>query len=443
MKKLLAFLLASALIAGTFTGCKKENQPQTESTPEPTPEPTYVYQDGTYSVSYAVPASDRTLDYLTVTIEKDQITIDEYGSREDDSAAGGSEETSSEAATSSSAASETATSSASESASSGEDDLTEHEENAAQAAQLILAAFEEAGQDVDKMQPVEGAEEHSYRFMRMMRTVFEFAEAGDTTPVILGKYADGSYESVMPDFNPGGWQEYVSLTVKDGLVSEIKFDARNEEGVLITEDAEQNPEGSSDTPSVYYPKIAQNFLDAGGDLDAVETPTNGAQAMKSFKKLMKPLLASMLSAGDTDVVASMYVDGTYKASFKDFDENGWKDYIVVDIQNDVVNIREFDAVNQADETKLKSQDSEMAAKMQEKNGLSPADFVPALIQEWEAADNDILAVDNIAGATVSSNNFKLLLGELLATAAIEGDTEATLEVERVTIEEPEENSSQA
>ena len=38
-------------------------------------------------------------------------------------------------------------------------------------------------------------------------------------------------------------------------------------------------------------------------------------------------------------------------------------------------------------------------------------------------------MDTVAGATVSSNNFRLLVGQILATAAVNGDTEKTLEVE--------------
>ena len=38
-------------------------------------------------------------------------------------------------------------------------------------------------------------------------------------------------------------------------------------------------------------------------------------------------------------------------------------------------------------------------------------------------------MDSVAGATVSSNTFRLMVAQILATSAVEGDTENTLEIE--------------
>ena len=69
--------------------------------------------------------------------------------------------------------------------------------------------------------------------------------------------------------------------------------------------------------------------------------------------------------------------------------------------------------------------------MREATGLSYSDAVSALVNNWEKAENDVTQVDNVAGATVSSNSFKLLVGQLLATAAVEGNAEVPIEVERL------------
>lgn len=244
----------------------------------------------------------------------------------------------------------------------------------------IVAEYEAVEGDLERMEPVEGAEEHTYRFMRMMRTALKFAKAGDHTPVELGKYEDGSYEAVMPSFSASGWKDYVRLTVKDGLITDIDFNAQKESdpSVLITDDPDLNKEGATDSPSVYYPAIAKAFTDSNENLDSLSVPTGGAAAAKSFQKLMKPLLASMISGGGTQITAPRYVDGTYKAQMKEFDEHGWKDYVVVQIRSDKVSVKEFDAVSKADENKLKSQDAEMAAQMEEKTGTSPEAYTKEL-----------------------------------------------------------------
>ncbi|WP_066458514.1 FMN-binding protein [Anaerotruncus rubiinfantis] len=434
MKKILSLLLAAALVAASFSACKRETEPVEPPSSSSEPEPVYVYQDGEYSVSYAVPAIDRTLDYLTISVKDDEITIEEYGMKEDPGPASqtGDSSASGEAvSTPASSASSSAESTASASADSSSQALTTAEAEALEAAQLILEEYNGVRGNLDKMEPIKDQEEHTYRFIRMMRTALESAEAGDQKSVTLGKYADGTYKSTMPDFNSDGWKEYVELTVKDGLIDTITYDAigKDDPASRITTDTSLN--SGSQGPSYYYPQIVTNFIEAGDDLTKVMSPTNGASATKSFSKLMNPLLANMISGGEKEIIAPRYVNGTYRAQFTDFDENGWKDYVVIRIDSDKVTIKEFDAISKADETKLKSQDAELAAKQKEKTGMTPEKAFDALEKNWNGADNDVTKVENVAGATVSSNNFKLLVGQILATAALEGDNEATLEVERI------------
>ena len=388
MKKMVSLLLAAVLAAGTLSACKKNDPEPAESSQ---PEPEQIYQDGDYPVSYTVPALDRTMDFITLSIKDGQIEISDYGCREDNSVPADS-------------ANEGSTSS---------------------------DAFNAVGHDVEKMELIEGTDEHFYRFQRMVREALEAAKTGDTQEIKLGKYADGDYEAVMPEFNAAGWKEYIRLTVKDSQITDIEFNAtkQDDSSVLITEDPEQNPQGQSDTPADYYPAIAQSFTEAGEDLNNLTAPTNGTAAFKAFSKLMKPLLASMISGGEKNIVAPMYVDGTYKAQMKEFDEYGWKDYIVLNIKNDQVTIEEYDAFSQADETKLKSQDSELASSMKEKSGTDPAAASKQLIDNFEKAGGDPYTMDSVAGATVSSNTFRLMVAQILATSAVEGDTENTLEIE--------------
>lgn len=424
MKKIIALLLASALMLGTLAACNRN--PGADSSSSSSEQSATVYQDGTYSVKFSVPAQDRTLDYLTVTVKSDEITIDQYGCKEDTAAPVSSEaaDASSESGAPSDAASPEADTSA-----------TEAEQKAADHSQDILDTYEEMGRDLDAMQaePVKGAEEHSYRFIRMMRTVLKQAKSGETSPAELGQYADGDYEAVMPDFNEDGWKEFVHLIVKDGDIDTIEYNARSEDdnAKLITEDPDLNKEDSEASPSKYYPEIVQNYKDGGYDLAQLGAPESGAEATREFKKLLTPLLSSMMSGGSTDIVASRFVDGTYKAEYADFDEYGWKETVTVKIKNGKVEVTSFDAISKDDEKKKKSDDEDYAAKMKEKAGLTPAEAFEKLMENFESADNDVTKIENVAGATVSSNDFKLLVGEILATTARYGATKEPLQVERM------------
>lgn len=426
MKKIIALLLASTLMLGTFTACNRNAGPDNSSSSSE--QSATVYQDGTYSVKFSVPAQDRTLDYLTVTIKSDEITVDQYGCKEDTSAPVSSEAPAADASSESGASSDAASPEADTSA-------TEAEQKAADHSQDILDTYEEMGRDLDAMQfePVKGAEEHSYRFIRMMRTVLSQAKSGETSPVELGQYADGDYEAVMPDFNEDGWKEFVHLTVKDGDIDTMEYNARSEgdNAKLITEDPDLNKEDSEASPSKYYPEIVQNYEDCGYDLTQLGAPESGAEATREFKKLLTPLLSSMMSGGSTDIVASRFVDGTYKAEYADFDEYGWKETVTVKIKNGKVEVTNFDAISKDDEKKKKSGDEDYAAKMKEKAGIAPTEAFEKLMKNFESADNDVTKIENVAGATVSSNDFKLLVGEILATTARYGATKEPLQVERM------------
>lgn len=420
MKKLLSTLLACLVVAGSLSACKRttpEPEPSS-SAPEEPPVVSSIYQDGAYSVKYSVPAGDSTLDYLTISVLDDEITVQDYGFEPYENP------DASEPADESEAAAQPEPSSSSEP--EGED--TEPVDYAAE----IKSAYRAADGDLDTIEPVEGAEEHSYRFVRMMRTALESAKEGNTSTVTIGtRFLDGNYEGRMESANRDGWQEFVTLTVEGGEITEIIYNASGEEdsSKLITEDSELNAQ--ADGPADYYPAIAQGCLDNGGDFSNMTAPTNGGAATKTFGKLMRALTAQMTSGGERKIAVSRLADGLYTARFADFDENGWKEYVVLKIKNGKVTVDEFDAISEKDDAARRSADTALSDRMREATGLSYSDAVSALVNNWEKAENDVTQVDNVAGATVSSNSFKLLVGQLLATAAVEGNAEVPIEVERL------------
>lgn len=412
MKKLLALFLASAMVVG-MAACGDKDKQESSSETSSGGDSQIVdssLNDGEYTATYKTMALDRTIDTMTVKIDKGAINVSDYTCKEGES----SGEPTADAATSSAAA-------------------TEAEANARKAAKDILASYQAAGGDVEAMEPVDDSQqEHFYRFQRMMREILAAAKKGNTTPIQLGKYADGNYKVTASEPDIEGWTPYVELTVKDGAISSITYDALKD-GKKITEDTEAN--AGENKPSAYYPEIAKNFSEGGEDLTKLFAPTGGGLATKSFIKLMTPMLANMISGGAQEITAPKYVNGTYRAEFTDFDENGWKSYVVLQINNDKVTIKEFDANNKETDTFKRSMDDESNQKMKETTGTYTYPEAVARIQKnFEAAGGDPLAVDNVAGATVSTNDFKQLVGAILSMSALEGDTGDTLQVERIASE---------
>lgn len=426
MKKTIALFLAFTMAAGALAGCARSAKPEPEeSQPE---ESAYVYTNGEYKARYSVPALDRTLDFMTITVENDVITIKDYGMKEMESGSASSDSSSGE----SSEAASSESSAADSSAASGDASATEHEVNAAEAAKSILDEYNAVGGDVEKMEIVDGSEEHFYRFQRMMRALLSRAEKGEPSEFLLGKYADGDYESTMPSPNADGWTEFLKVTVKDGQISSMTYDAKKgaDSAALITADAELNK--GENKPSEIYPAVAKSFTDAGEDIAQMLSPSGGGEQTKTFGKLMTPLLVSMISGGEQKITASRFVDGVYKAQFKDFDADGWKEAVTLSIRNGEVTVKEFYAISKADEKKRITDDAELNAKWKEADGTDWKTASDALVESFKKSGNDVTKVDNVAGATIASNNFKLLVGQILMTTALEGDNKEVLQIDRYT-----------
>lgn len=113
-----------------------------------------------------------------------------------------------------------------------------------------------------------------------------------------------------------------------------------------------------------------------------------------------------------------YQDGTYFAEFKDYDNEGYKDTLQVTVENGMVTQMVFDAYNA--EGAFKSNDEKMKTDMEAVQGTYPAKYSSDLVNQY-LQQQDLDKVEAIAGATISTNNFKVLLRALEANM-ISGDT---------------------
>ncbi|WP_051541932.1 FMN-binding protein [Clostridium lundense] len=108
-----------------------------------------------------------------------------------------------------------------------------------------------------------------------------------------------------------------------------------------------------------------------------------------------------------------YKDGKYKATYDKFDKYGWKGYVEVQVKNSKIDNVDFDYLNK--DNKRKSQDKTYNEKMKPVSKTAPNEFCPKLGKDL-VNKRDIDKVDNISGATVSTQEFKNLAKAALKNA---------------------------
>lgn len=101
----------------------------------------------------------------------------------------------------------------------------------------------------------------------------------------------------------------------------------------------------------------------------------------------------------------IYIDGTYRSELKEYDSRGYKDFMEIIVSNGAVTAITFDATNA--EGQLRTQDAEYTDEMQPIQGTKPAQYSSDLVNQY-LASKDIDEVVAVAGATISSENFKKL-----------------------------------
>ena len=103
-----------------------------------------------------------------------------------------------------------------------------------------------------------------------------------------------------------------------------------------------------------------------------------------MKKVISLALTAVFAIGtftgcsEAQLASTSLIDGTYRAEFKDFDENGWKDFVEVTIVDSQLNEVVFDSISENGE-KLKSEDESYKAEMEMMVGTYPAKYNKDLI----------------------------------------------------------------
>ena len=135
-----------------------------------------------------------------------------------------------------------------------------------------------------------------------------------------------------------------------------------------------------------------------------------------MKKFLAIILASLAmvavfaSCGAKEEVA--FKDGEYHAELANYDDHGWKDYVDVTVKDGKIALVTFDAVNEEDGRKKTEDAAYKEAYVGAGFDTYPADSAAKLAADL-VAKQDIAKVDTVAGATNSTNAFKVLVSALI------------------------------
>lgn len=408
-----AALGCAALLTFGLAACGEKEEPQTE---------TRLYRDGTYTAQFDTAGADGYTTYAVVEIAGDKVSVTEFDGK---NASGALRSADTELA---------------DSMKAGASEYLTFEPTPANLSKKAMEDFAAAGGDPDSMALTAGGPEYGLELAALVDAVLDGPAKADSesgsTQVEVPYYADGSYKVTVQDFDLSGYKEYIVLKVSGGVPTVEEFDAVDEEGKLRSEDTEINPKVPY---SESVPALMDSFNSAR-TVEGIETVTGATESSDCFRLLVERALENAhlrYSTDDTvDVLGdgSGLKDGVYKAEMSEF-ENGWKDYVIAQVWHGNVVIVELDSLNESG-TK-KSADSSFARSLKDNDkapGDSVAVYLGKIVSAFNRADGDLPAMENVAGATISANNFKIMLGELMGGNMVTGDTEVR-EIAPLTAEE--------
>ena len=125
--------------------------------------------------------------------------------------------------------------------------------------------------------------------------LFAFASCGGTT----SELKDGTYRAKQAE-EEYGWSEFVEITVADGKITNVVFDASNADGVLKSTDQSyrENMEPVSGTyPEKFYAELEAQLL-SKQDIKQIEVVTGATVSTNRFIILVNALKENM-KTGDT------------------------------------------------------------------------------------------------------------------------------------------------
>lgn len=252
-----------------------------------------------------------------------------------------------------------------------------------------------------------------------------------------GELKDGTYKLEEKNYS-NGYRAVFEMVVKDGKITESKYDNINEKGDSKTKDAEYNKNmdaKAGTSPEKFIPELNEQFVkaqSAGG----VEVVTGATHSSESFQNYAQQLIQAA-QAGNTDTIeidnGADLKDGTYSLEEKNY-SNGYRVAFSITVKDGKVSESNYDYVNE--DGKSKKDDAEYNENMKAKSGTNPEEFIPnfneAFVTAVNAEDGSVADMDVVSGATHSFHSFVIYAQQLL-NAAEKGD-ETPIQVDNIVTE---------
>jgi major membrane immunogen (membrane-anchored lipoprotein) len=237
---------------------------------------------------------------------------------------------------------------------------------------------------------------------------------------------DGTYKLEEKN-EKNGYRATFEMTVKNGKITESKYDNINADGKSKTEDKDYEKNMKDKTgvgPAEFIPQLNESFVKSQS-ADGIEVVTGATHSTESFQNYAQQLIQAA-QAGDTKTIeidnGADLKDGTYSLKEKN-NSNGYHAEFTMVVKDGKVTESKYDNIN--DEGKSKVDDADYNKNMKEKSGTNPEAYIPTLNEEFVKAmskeDGSPADVEVVTGATHSSHSF-VIYAQQLVNAAEKGDT---------------------
>ena len=235
-----------------------------------------------------------------------------------------------------------------------------------------------------------------------------------------GDLKDGTYKLEEKN-EKNGYRAVFEMTVKDGKITESKYDNINADGKSKTEDTKYE---ESMKAKEYIKQLNDSFVKAQS-ASGVEVVTGATHSSESFQNYAQQLIQAA-QAGNTDTIeidnGATLKDGTYSLKEKN-DSNGYHTTFSMTVKDGKVTESNYDNVNA--DGKSKKDDTEYESKMKDVAGVGPKEYIETLNKEFVKAmgeeDGSPAGVEVVTGATHSTHSF-INYAQQLVNAAEKGDT---------------------
>lgn len=233
---------------------------------------------------------------------------------------------------------------------------------------------------------------------------------------------DGTYKLVEDNYDHG-YKVEMSMTVKNGKVTDTKYDQVNKDGKSKAKDSsyeKQMKKYAKVGPKEYISTLNKEWsanADNPENVQAVSGATNSSYTLKNYVNQ----LTQAAQTGNTKTIhianKGKYKDGTYKLEEKNY-THGYRQVFTLVIKDGKIDKLTYDQINK--DGKSKTKDAKYEKQMKKYAKVGPKEYIPKLMEEFEKSNGDMEKVQVVSGATETSNEFIAYVGQLL-NAAQEGN----------------------